>query len=186
MLTSGQHLDADVIITATGLHLQENMPMNTMRVSVDGEPYVGSERVAYMDCMLTDVPNFAYVTGYFQASWTLKADIIAAYVCRVIGKVVGMGPRASCTPRVDEETHAKIQAMPEYSELPRDELGNLIRTEGMNGPGYALRMRHLQPKRGWEHPWLPLMDPLRDRETMMNLSLDDGYLDFSAPPQASL
>jgi cation diffusion facilitator CzcD-associated flavoprotein CzcO len=57
VLASGQHLDADIIITATGLHLQENMPMNTMSVSVDGKPYVGSEKVVYLDCMLTDVSS---------------------------------------------------------------------------------------------------------------------------------
>jgi cation diffusion facilitator CzcD-associated flavoprotein CzcO len=58
VLASGQHLEADIIITATGLHLQENMPMNTMRVSIDGDPYVGGEKVTYMDCMLTDVSPF--------------------------------------------------------------------------------------------------------------------------------
>jgi monooxygenase len=179
VLKSGEHLDADIIVTATGLHLQENMPMNTMRVSVDGEPYVGSEKVAYMDCMLTDVPNYAFVTGYFQASWTLKADIIAAYVCRVINRITELGPLASCTPRIDPAAHEAIKALPDYAEMPRDALGNLIRKPGVNGPGYALRMRHLQPKRGMDHPWLPLMDPMRDRETLMNADLDDGHLDFT-------
>ena len=129
------------------------------------------------------VPNFAFVTGYFQASWTLKADIIAAFVCRVINRIIEMGHRATCTPRIDEETYAQIQNMEEYAEMPRDALGNLIRTQGQNGPGYALRMRHLQPKRGTDHPWLALMDPMRDRETMMNLDLDEGHLEFRTGPQ---
>jgi len=78
LLKSGEHLEADIIVTATGLLLQENAPMNTMAVSVDGAPYVAADHICYLDCMLTDVPNFIFVTGYFQASWTLKADLIAS------------------------------------------------------------------------------------------------------------
>eukprot|EP01043_Picozoa_sp_COSAG02_P021668 COSAG02_NODE_1107_length_14540_cov_61.060661_5_plen_150_part_00 len=130
------------------------------------------------------VPNYAFVTGYFQASWTLKADIIAAFVCRVINKICELGPRASCTPQIDDETYLKIQGMEEYAEMPRDALGNLIRKEGQNGPGYALRMRHLQPKRGTDYPWTALMDPARDRETMMNVDLNDGHLRFSTASQS--
>ena len=130
------------------------------------------------------MPNYAFVTGYFQASWTLKADIIAAFICRVINRISELGPRASCTPQIDDETYLKIQAMEEYAEMPRDAVGNLIRKPGQNGPGYALRMRHLQPKRGTKHPWVPLMDPARDRETMMNLDLDEGHLRFRASPQS--
>jgi len=87
-----------------------------------------------------------------------------------------------------------------YTEMPRDETGDVIR-EGMglnedgtlggknNGPGYALRTRHLQPRRGIEEPWLPLMDYLPDRELLTNRELDDGILEFSASAlgtQASL
>jgi cation diffusion facilitator CzcD-associated flavoprotein CzcO len=72
VLASGGHLDADIIITATGLHLQENMPMNTMSVSVDGSPYVGSEKVTYMDCMLTDVSPYL-ATLFITATVKLRA-----------------------------------------------------------------------------------------------------------------
>jgi hypothetical protein len=130
------------------------------------------------------VPNYAFVTGYFQASWTLKADIIAAFVCRVINRISELGPHASCVPHIDDETYIQIQGMEEYTEMPRDAIGNLIRKQGQNGPGYALRMRHLQPKRGTDYPWTALMDPARDRETMMKVDLNDGYLCFRSDSQS--
>ena len=72
-----------------------------MLLQVDGQPYVAQRHLCYLDCMLSDVPNFAFVTGYFQASWTLKADLIAEYVCRIVNKLHTSGPRTFCAPRAD-------------------------------------------------------------------------------------
>src|SRR4029453_12661665 len=80
-LGSGEHLDADVIVTATGLNLQ---PMGGMSLTVDGAAVDVSERVSYKGMMLSGVPNFTMVIGYTNASWTLKADLVNRYVCRLL------------------------------------------------------------------------------------------------------
>src|SRR3546814_17924060 len=78
---SGQHLDADIIITATGLKLAV---AGKIPVRVDGDPVDWSQHFYYKACMFSNVPNFAVVFGYLNASWTLRADIVAEYVCRVL------------------------------------------------------------------------------------------------------
>ena len=80
-LASGEEIDADVVVAATGL---EVLALGDMQVAVDGEVLAAGERVVYKSVMLSDVPNFAYVFGYTNASWTLKVDLASAWICRVI------------------------------------------------------------------------------------------------------
>ena len=80
-LESGEHLDADVIVTATGLNL---LAMGGMSLSLDGQPVDLSETVSYKGMMISGVPNFSMVIGYTNASWTLKADLVNRYVCRLL------------------------------------------------------------------------------------------------------
>jgi cation diffusion facilitator CzcD-associated flavoprotein CzcO len=80
-LASGAELDADVVVTATGLSL---LAIGGMELSVDGEPVVLADKVAYKGMMLSGVPNFALAVGYTNASWTLKCDLVSEYVCRVL------------------------------------------------------------------------------------------------------
>merc|ERR1712196_7206 len=150
--------------------------MNSMAVSVDGKPYIAADHICYLDCMLSDVPNFAFVTGYFQASWTLKADLIASYVCRIINKLNEMGPTAIACARADDTVKVDESA---WREIPRDANGELLR-EGMgmnggfnNGPCYSLRTRHLQPRRGTKAPWMPLMSYLEDRQMLQSRPTED-------------
>jgi monooxygenase len=86
-------LQADVIVTATGLTLQSNFPMSTMNVIMDGKPYDAPSAILYKSMMVSGVPNFAFTIGYTSASWTLKADMTSAYICRLINYMdaEGMG-----------------------------------------------------------------------------------------------
>ena len=82
-MKSGEHVDADLIISATGINLQQNFPFSTIKVSIDGEAYNAPEHMVYNSVMLNDVPNFAFVVGYTNASWTLKADISAVFITKL-------------------------------------------------------------------------------------------------------
>ena len=76
---SGEHIDADFIISATGLTLQHNYPFSTIKVTIDGEEYKANEHIIYNGIMINDVPNMAFIIGYTNASWTLKADIASLF-----------------------------------------------------------------------------------------------------------
>ena len=94
-LRSGRTLEADVVVSATGLSL---LPIGGVTLTVDGEPVDPAQRVAYRGVMLSGVPNFAYCIGYTNASWTLRADLSHRYVCRLLGYLDRHG-YASATPR---------------------------------------------------------------------------------------
>ena len=94
-LRSGRTLEADVVVSATGLSL---LPIGGVTLTVDGEPVDPARRVAYRGVMLSGVPNFAYCIGYTNASWTLRADLSHRYVCRLLGYLDRHG-YASATPR---------------------------------------------------------------------------------------
>jgi cation diffusion facilitator CzcD-associated flavoprotein CzcO len=120
-LRSGATLDADVIVTATGLNL---LPLGGLNLSVDGAPVVLRERVAYKAMMLDGVPNMAFAIGYTNASWTLKVDLVARYVARLL---VFMRERgyAVVTPRLPADPMATgpiIDMTSGYFERSRDSL----------------------------------------------------------------
>ena len=82
-MRSGEHVDADLIISATGLNMQRNFPFSTIKVSIDGEEYNAPDHMMYDSIMLSDIPNFAFIVGYTNASWTLKADISAVFITKL-------------------------------------------------------------------------------------------------------
>ena len=94
-LASGAELDADIVITATGLNLQV---MGGMEVAVDGEDVDLSQTVGYKGMMFSGIPNLAIALGYTNASWTLKCDLTCEYVCRLINHMDERG-YAYCTPQ---------------------------------------------------------------------------------------
>jgi cation diffusion facilitator CzcD-associated flavoprotein CzcO len=96
-LESGSELEADIVITATGLRLQA---LGGMSLSLDGSPVALPSTLAYKGMMLSGIPNFAFVVGYTNASWTLKADLTFLYVCRVLAHLDAHG-YASCRPPAD-------------------------------------------------------------------------------------
>jgi cation diffusion facilitator CzcD-associated flavoprotein CzcO len=157
-LESGAPLDADVIVTATGLNLQA---LGGIALSVDGAPVALPERLAYKGMMLSRVPNLAFTIGYTNASWTLKADLVAEYVCRALEHM---------------EHHGFTQCMP-VDDDPDLEPRPLLDFEA----GYVQRSLHLFPKAGSRAPWRLGMSYPQDVVTLRHRGLEDGALRFSAP-----
>src|SRR4051794_1710307 len=153
-LESGEHLDADVIVTATGLNL---LPIGGMTLSVDGEPVELSETVSYKGMMISGVPNFAMVIGYTNASWTLKADLVNRYVCRLINHLDAEG-YVSATP----------VAPPEGADLPFLDLAS----------GYVQRSLDNLPKQGRRTPWRLHQNYIRDVQLMRRGPLEDEGMTF--------
>jgi cation diffusion facilitator CzcD-associated flavoprotein CzcO len=155
-LTSGETLEADLIVTATGLQLQF---LGGATGSVDGEPMALNKAFNYRGCMFSDIPNFAVAVGYTNASWTLKVDLTSAYVCRVINHMDAIGAR-QCTPRVREA---------DLREEPILDFNS----------GYVQRAASLLPKQGSKHPWKLYQNYIFDIVTLRYAPVDDGTLEFS-------
>ena len=153
-LDSGEHLDADVVVTATGLNL---LPMGGMSLTVDGTPVDVPETVSYKGMMLSGVPNFTLVIGYTNASWTLKADLVNGYVCRLIDHLDQHG-YVSATP----------VAPPEGGSEPFLDLSS----------GYVQRSLAKLPKQGSRTPWRLHQNYLRDVALMRRGPLDDAGMTF--------
>jgi monooxygenase len=161
-LDSGKHLDADVVVTATGLNLQV---FGGAAVSVDGKPVETGKLFAYKGCMFSDVPNLANVFGYTNASWTLRADLINQYVCRLINYMSDYG-LASVTPRM------RLAAI---EEKPFVDFSS----------GYFKRAAHLLPKQTSMAPWKQNQSYGHDLIDLRFGALEDGALEFAKKPAAA-
>jgi cation diffusion facilitator CzcD-associated flavoprotein CzcO len=154
-LKSGEHLDADIIVTATGLNL---VVLGNIDVSVDGETVNPAECFSYEAMMMSGVPNSAAVFGYVNASWTLRADLIAEFVCRLVNEMDARGMR-------------------QVTAISPD---GMARQPWINfASGYFQRVMHKLPSQGDRDPWLNHQDYARDRKVLPTKSLDD--LEFSNP-----
>jgi monooxygenase len=129
-LRSGAHLEADVIVTATGLNL---LPLGGITLTVDGEAVHVPDRVAYKGMMLDGVPNLAFALGYTNASWTLKVDLVSSYVARLL-HFMREKDYADVTPR-----------------LPSGPIGTSPFIEMTSG--YFQRSRASLPRQGDRAPW---------------------------------
>ncbi|MBF6176358.1 flavin-containing monooxygenase [Nocardia blacklockiae] len=163
-LASGTVLDADVVVTATGLDL---LIFGGIELSVDGKPVDVPNAMAYKAMMLSDVPNFAYVIGYTNASWTLKADLVCQYVVRLLRYLDAHG-YASATP-VRDPAVGTAPFLPNFSS------------------GYVLRAADRLPVAGDRRPWRLSMNYLRDIPAFRFGRIADGTLTFArrhaaAPP----
>jgi cation diffusion facilitator CzcD-associated flavoprotein CzcO len=156
LLKSGGSLEADIIVTATGFNLNV---LGDIAFTIDGEQLVFSDTVTYRGMMFTGVPNMAWVFGYFRASWTLRADLVADFVCRLLGHMKAKGAR-QVTPALRQED----QDMP---LLP------WIDPENFN-PGYIMRGMHLLPKRGDKPEWQHTQDYWAEKDQFPAVDLDDG------------
>jgi cation diffusion facilitator CzcD-associated flavoprotein CzcO len=145
---SGRQLDADVIITATGFDLSV---LGDIQFTVDGTPVNYADTVTYRGMMFTGVPNMVWVFGYFRASWTLRADLIGDWVCRLLHHMDDLGVR-KVTP----------QLRPEDADM---QLGSWIDPENFN-PGYLMRSQHLMPKRGDKPEWQHTQDYMAEKDTL--------------------
>jgi len=157
-LDSGEQLEADVIITATGLNL---LFLGGMELVVDGEPVNIAEKMAYKGMMLSGVPNCAFTVGYTNASWTLKADLTSEYVCRVLAHM---------------DSHGYRKSVPELSDPSVEELPLLDFTSG-----YVLRSLDQFPKQGSKEPWKLRQNYVLDIRTIRRGPIDDGAMRFSNP-----
>jgi cation diffusion facilitator CzcD-associated flavoprotein CzcO len=165
-LRSGEIQAADIIVTATGLEL---VVMGGASFSVDGEPVDFSERWTYKGLMCSDVPNLVITFGYINASWTLRADLTAEWVCRLLNHMTETGTRQA-TPRVPRD----LQNMP-----ARPWIDDFV-------PGYMQRAMHLFPKQGDREPWINPQDYHKDRRMFLHGPLEDGALQFTAPGAATV
>ena len=157
-LRSGDHLDADIIITATGFELSV---LGDIDFSIDGEPLVFSDTVGYRGTMFTGVPNMAWIFGYFRASWTLRADLIADFVCRLLNHMDEFDASTVTPVLRDEDSDMKL--------LPWLDSDNF-------NPGYLMRAMHMLPSQGSNEPWCHSQDYWKDREDLPVADLDDGAL----------
>jgi len=157
-LATGEQIAADVILTATGLNL---LAFGGIDLVVDGEPVHLPDTMAYKGMMLSGVPNFAYVIGYTNASWTLKADLVSEYVTRLLQHM-----------RVGRFDIAVPEKDPGMGEEPFMDFAS----------GYVQRSLHLLPKQGSRAPWRLRQNYLRDVFTIRRGSLEDEALRFSRVP----
>lgn len=157
-LKSGEVLEADIIITATGFDLSV---LGDIAFVIDGRPLDPTDTVTYRGIMFTGVPNLAYVFGYFRASWTLRADLISDFVCRLLGHLDELGA-ATVVPALRPED-ADMVLLP------------WVDPENFN-PGYLARSMHLMPKQGDRPPWTLPFEYLTERDELPAADLDDGCL----------
>lgn len=155
-LQSGRRLDADVVVTATGLVVKL---FGGVAITVDGTSVDPAERVIYKGQMLDGVPNFGFAFGYTNASWTLKCDLTARWVCRMLDHMDRRGHDA-CTPILKD---------PEVVPEPM-----LTFTSG-----YIERAAKIMPKQGSAAPWRVHQNYLADLSVMRLGRIDDGVLKFS-------
>lgn len=155
LLKSGQHIDADIIITATGLVLRL---ISGMQLMVDDALVDLPKTLVYKGMMFSDVPNLAFAIGYTNASWTLKCDLTSEYVCRLLNHMDRHGD-AVCTPRLND---------PNIVEEPVIDFTS----------GYVVRSLHTLPRQGSKTPWRLHQNYLKDLSMMRYGRVNDGTMEF--------
>ena len=156
-LASGEELDADIVITATGLNL---LVLGGIELVVDGARIDPADMIAYKGMMICGVPNMALVLGYTNASWTLKADLVAEYICRLLRHMDATGATI-CTPRRPDSSLA-IEPILDLKA------------------GYVLRSIASLPRQGAKPPWRLHQNYFRDLRLLRRGPVDDA-IEFSSP-----
>ena len=157
-LQSGQHLAADVVVTATGFHLNV---LGDIQFNIDGQPLDFAQTVAWNGALFTGVPNLAWVFGYLRASWTLRTDIMGDLVCRLLQHMDAQGAQV-VVPALRAQD-ADMQRLP------------WITPDNFNA-GYVQRGVHLLPQQGDRAPWVHGQDYASEKTTLAQAVLDDGSL----------
>jgi short-subunit dehydrogenase len=155
-LRSGEELPAHIIVRSTGLAVKL---MGGAELVVDGRTVSTGTTLTYKGMMLSDVPNFASTFGYTNASWTLKADLTAEYLCRILNKM-DRGGYAYCTPRNNDPSLVPDATLPLSS-------------------GYIQRAKDILPKQGSRRPWKLYQNYAKDMLALRFGSIDDGTLVFT-------
>ncbi|MYM93200.1 flavin-containing monooxygenase [Duganella vulcania] len=159
LLKSGKLLEADIIITATGLELQS---LGGMVLTVDGQKVEPSKHLTYKGVLLQDIPNFAYLFGYTNAPWTLKVEMSADYLCRLWRHMDAVGsdmmtPRAPADEKLEESVLGSMQS------------------------GYVQRGQHLLPRQGRSLPWRVVNNLKADRTMLLHDPVADATLELRGP-----
>ncbi len=158
LLTSGRELEADLIVTATGLNL---LVLGNAQLSVDGKGIDPSQGMTYKGMMYNDLPNFAFAIGYTNASWTLKCDLTTRYFCRLIQHLDATGQH-TFMPHNDDPS-VKLEPWIDFQS------------------GYVLRSLDKFPKQGSKAPWKLHQNYARDLLMLRYGKLDDGVMRFGNP-----
>jgi cation diffusion facilitator CzcD-associated flavoprotein CzcO len=154
LLKSGKELQADIIVTATGFDISI---LGDIAFTIDGKPLDLHETVTYRGMMFTGVPNLLWVFGYFRASWTLRADLLSDFVCRLLNHMKAKGVK-----------RVSVALRPEDRDMP---LLSWIDPNNFN-PGYLMRSMHLLPKRGDKPEWQHTQDYWAEKVAIPAIDLD--------------
>ena len=160
-LKSGRELKADIIITATGFNL---CALGDIEFVVDGKPLDFHDTVTWRGMMFTGVPNMVWVMGYFRASWTLRADLVADFVCRLRDHM-----------EARQAHKVEVALRPEDKDMP---LHSWIDEENFN-PGYLMRGVHLWPRRGDKPEWQHSQDYWTEKDVIPTIDLDGAEFRYS-------
>ena len=161
-LTSGAELEADLVVTATGLNM---VPLGGVDIAVDGRRVEFPETLTYKGMMLSGVPNLAFAVGYTNASWTLKCELTSEYVCRLLNHMDERGLQI-CTPQNRD---------PSVTDEPLVDFSS----------GYVMRAIDLFPRQGSKAPWRLYQNYARDLVLLRFGAIEDDAVEFSAPKSAA-
>lgn len=156
LLESGEELEADIIITATGFNLSV---LGDIPFSIDDEPLDFAKTVTYRGMMFTGVPNMIWVFGYFRASWTLRVDLLGDFVSRLLNNMTKKGAKQVTATLRPEDKGMEL--------LPWMDPDNF-------NPGYLMRSIHLMPRRGDKHEWQHTQDYWLEKTELPEIDLDDS------------
>lgn len=163
LLKSGEHIEADIVIAATGLEVQL---MGGSSLSIDNEEVNLPRKMAYKSILIQDVPNYGWIFGYTNAPWTLKCDIGGRYLCRLFAHMENTG--VSVATPVDAKNSATDASI----------------LDGFT-PGYIVRALDKMPRQGKADPWRITMHYGKDKKVLVKDPVDDGILRFEAAAPAS-
>jgi monooxygenase len=164
LLKSGKELEADVIVTATGLNL---VTLGKTQISVDGKATKLSNHFNYKGVMFSDIPNMASVFGYINASWTLKTDIVCEYVCRLLKEMDRKGAKIAL-PKLGDTNMPRLPFVSDFSS------------------GYFARSFDSLPANGDRHPWRVLQDYKAEKKILTQEPIDDGVMVFGNAKAANV
>jgi len=157
---SGEELEADIIVTATGFNMNV---LGDIEFEIDGAALNFSDCWAHRGILFSGIPNMAWVFGYLRTSWTMRADLVSGFVCRLLNHMAGRGVTV-----VTPELRAEDRDMP---ALP------FVDPENFNA-GYLMRSMHLMPKQGDRAPWIFSQDYYAEKDEIPTADLEDGTLNY--------